>query len=329
MPKEENIVCLGIGSGRISFLEAIKFSPVKNIPSSIQIVRYNSQDISENLEEGLTSYLGAIKGKRSKIRCSLGGQDTVIRFVDMPKMSYSDFKSALKFEVDKYMPFPVEEVYFDGDILAESEQNMKVVIVAAKKNLINKILKVFEENGVVPESLELDNISLINLYTYYFGSEYRNDTVCLLNISEIYSSINIIENNIPVLSRIINIGKDYILKQVGTKGDTSIEESSAARSSISQLSIDTAANLFQDFFHDIRMTLDYYEVQSGKRTQKIILTGMGSDFESLDKIMEKGIGADTEFLKVSDSLNFSSSTEKEDFSKQERFFHICLGSLLR
>ena len=69
------------------------------------------------------------------VNIAFSGPATVIRDINFPKMSAAELKQALKFEVQKHIPFPVAEVNLDGCILKDDlpDNKMLVLLAAVKK----------------------------------------------------------------------------------------------------------------------------------------------------------------------------------------------------
>ena len=107
--KEQKFVGVEIERKSLRILEINRIPPLRNIPQRFQILRFKYVERTEITPEVIKEVISDMKLSGLESRICIGGPQTIIRFVDMPKMSVQEFKSALKFEVDKYVPFPVEE----------------------------------------------------------------------------------------------------------------------------------------------------------------------------------------------------------------------------
>ena len=92
------------------------------------------------------------------------GKGTLIRYIDMPRMSLEDLKSSFDIEADKYFPFAQNQIYTDCFILdaKEKSKNMSVMAAAAKRELIDRRIKLLEELGMPVEFVGLNPIVLAN-----------------------------------------------------------------------------------------------------------------------------------------------------------------------
>jgi type IV pilus assembly protein PilM len=82
----------------------------------------------------------------------------------MPELSEQELSAALKFEMEQYIPMPVDQVKTDWEILARKnisgKKTMDVMIVAAPLALLQKYEKVMEMAGLYPETIETEVVSV-------------------------------------------------------------------------------------------------------------------------------------------------------------------------
>lgn len=329
MPEKQNaVIAVDIGTKFLKVIEAKTSISTRDASPQIQILRFFSQEMKSSGPQSINETLKNLVKNSHKIRICVAGANTVIRFIEMPKMSLEEFKSALRFEIDKYLPFPIEEVYFDGDILREKTDTMDVVIVAMKKVFLDPLISAFKSMGIFPEVIDSDNTSLINLYLFSVKDLPSKGKVSLINIGANSTSINILEDDLPRLSRTINLGIAEFLKEFSQTLNISSEEADSRKIEEAPVNLDSF-RFFSMLFKDIRLTLDFYEVQSGSSVKRIFLSGGGSMIKDLDKVFVRNLNIDTQYLSASDLLNFAKDSDKLKFRQEELEFHSCLGLLVR
>jgi len=71
---------------------------------------------------------------------SVSGQGVVSRYIELPHMNKQELDSSMKFEIEKYVPFPLGEVSADYSVVNQMKDKAKisVLIAAAKNDLIQK-----------------------------------------------------------------------------------------------------------------------------------------------------------------------------------------------
>ena len=152
------------------------------------------------------------------VNISFCGSSTVIRYVNFLRMTKSELRQALKFEAQKHIPFSLEEVYLDAEILKDDlpDNKMLVLIAALKKEFIEQRLKSLEGAGLRPHIVDIDSLALINAFNFNYPKVEvaEHKSICLLNIGSTISNVNIIENATPRLSRDILAGGANFTKKL-------------------------------------------------------------------------------------------------------------------
>ncbi len=128
-PKDKISVGLDIGT------QSIKCVKLK-INNSVELVAF---DLEESQLDPI-EVLKKIKHAQSAdlVNISFCGSATVIRYVNFLRMSKPELKQALKFEAQKHIPFSLDEVNLDAEILIDglAENKMLVLIAALKKDAV-------------------------------------------------------------------------------------------------------------------------------------------------------------------------------------------------
>ncbi|MFH1678506.1 MAG: pilus assembly protein PilM [Candidatus Omnitrophota bacterium] len=250
------------------------------------------------------------------VNLGICGPNVVVRYMAMAKMSENDFRNSLRYEAAQHLPFPVEEVNLDGAILKELPNNqMLVMLVAARKDFINQRLKVFQEAGIDVRILDIDSLALINAFNYNCihkapkedakEKDASSGAVALLNIGASVTNINVLEQGIPHFSRDINVaGRDFV--------SDSFREVSIA-----------------NFVSEISKSFDYYETGSTAVINKIFLSGGGSLSAGLDANLNNLLGIKIEKWDPFGIFKFVPGLDEPNIRKNAAQFGVAVGLALR
>ena len=136
--------------------------------------------------------------RRRPAATSVSGRDVIVKRVRMDRMR----------EAEQHVPFDIDSVSLDFEILdpeAVSPQ-MEVVIVAAKKELVESRMRLLEEGGFEPAVIEIDAFAVQTVFEH--GYEHaRYGTFCLLNIGYEITSLSLVRDARPLLTRDIATGE--------------------------------------------------------------------------------------------------------------------------
>lgn len=81
--------------------------------------------------------------------------------VDMPAMGRADMKKALLFEMEKYLPLPVEEYIFDFLAMPAEKGRVKALVFSVKRDYVNSVLKPVKEAGMDILSIRCRTLSAL------------------------------------------------------------------------------------------------------------------------------------------------------------------------
>jgi type IV pilus assembly protein PilM len=101
----------------------------------------------------------------------------------------------------------MESVELDFQILDPDDDGveMSVLLVAAKRELIESKLRVLTDAGLEPGMVDVDAFALHNAFEINYPDAMRG-IVALVNIGHDVTNINILDDGVPILTRDITVG---------------------------------------------------------------------------------------------------------------------------
>ncbi len=330
LPKAKEKFSIGLDIGT----QSIKCVKLK-INDAIELVSFD-------LEEGQLDPTDVLKKiKRAcdadLVNISFCGSSTVIRYVNFLRMNKTELKQALKFEAQKYIPFSLNEVNLDAEILKNDlpENKMLVMIAAIKKELLQQRLKTLENAGLRPSILDIDSIALINAFNFNYPKidVPENKSICLLNIGASISNVNILDNRIPRLSRDIHsAGANFTKKlmdifELDFKAAEEIkinpdpERANKVKAGVESVLTNLAA--------EIRTSFDYYESQNSSSVVKIFLSGGGSKISGLSEMLTVCLGIPVESWDAFKQIKISDKIDTQKLNSFSGQFNVAVGLALR
>lgn len=329
-PKVKEKFSIGLDIGT----QSIKCVKLK-INDAIELVNFD-------LEEGQldpTDVLKKIKHAQDAdlVNISFCGSSTVIRYVNFLRMNKTELKQALKFEAQKHIPFSLNEVNLDAEILKNDlpENKMLVLIAAIKKELTQQRLKILENAGLRSNILDIDSIALINAFNFNYPKidVPENKSICLLNIGASISNVNILDNRIPRLSRDIHsAGANFTKKLMDIfeldfkaaeelKINPDPERANKVKAGVESVLTNLAA--------EIRTSFDYYESQNSSSVVKIFLSGGGSKISGLSEMLTVCLGIPVESWDAFKQIKISDKIDAQKLNSFSGQFNVAAGLALR
>ena len=184
----------------------------------------NHPDVSSRRNEVMAEMVAKFAEKHElqgvKLCVSIAHRQLLCRFIDMPPVSEKQVDELIPLEVQHQIPFPMEEIVWDHQVLHRREleedeelESLRVIIVAAKKDVIEQHLACFEDVQVKVDVLQSDCLALHTFAVREFLSQENNENeaVMLLDLGTDSSNI-VISSTESAWFRSISMGGDQITK---------------------------------------------------------------------------------------------------------------------
>jgi len=211
--RKKRTVGLDIGSGLIKLvvIEHGKAQP-ELVKVAITPVLADAIVEGEVMDPGIVA--DAIRGlfvtaaiKQKAVVTAVGGRDVIVKKIQMDRMKESDAREVIRWEAEQHVPFDMENVELDFQILDPAGEGlqMSVLLVAAKRELVENKVSLLTDAGLAPEVIDVDAFALHNAFELNYPDEQAG-MVGLLNIGHEVTNINILEDGVPILTRDLAIG---------------------------------------------------------------------------------------------------------------------------
>lgn len=313
----------------------IKIVKLKFIQDVVELTRFGLEPIQPDL----VALLKRMIESQQSVNISVSGAQTVIRYIDFPRMNADELKQALKFEAQKYIPFALNEINLDSYILKEDlpDNKMLVLVAAVKKEFINQRLKLIQEAGLKTNIVDLDSLALINAFNFSYAKEEdadtKNKTIVLLNIGASMSNLNILENGHPVLSRDIYIAGNELIGKIqdATGMDLKSSEELKPESDKEKLNkaVTATESVISDLAKELRISFDFYESQSASSVSKIFLSGGGSKFTGLKNILANLLSIEVEYWEPLRQISIADNIDSQEAKELSAQLAVAVGLALR
>jgi type IV pilus assembly protein PilM len=206
-------VGLDIGSGQIK-LAVISHGSGEPVLSKVALAPLADDAIVEGevmdpgiVADAVRSLLERSDIKSRQVVTAVGGRDVIIKKIPMDRMKEAEAREVIRWEAEQHVPFDMDNVELDFQILDPEGEGlqMTVLLVAAKRELIDHKISLLSEVGIDPTIIDVDSFALHNAFELSYP-EGMTGVVGLVNIGHEMTNINILDEGIPVLTRDLPVG---------------------------------------------------------------------------------------------------------------------------
>src|SRR5215217_3174169 len=144
--------------------------------------------------------------KTKNVVTAVGGRDVIIKRIQTERVKEQQARELMRWEAEQHVP-DVESVELDFQILDDSKSGdeMNVLLVAAKRDLVDAKLRILEDAGVTPSVVDVDAFALHNAFEVNYP-EAMKGFVGLVNVGNEVTNVNVMDNGVPVLTRDLPLG---------------------------------------------------------------------------------------------------------------------------
>jgi len=118
------------------------------------------------LTESLRDFFKS-EGLPKRVRLGIANQQIVVRHLEIPKIDdEKERAAAVQFQAAEAIAMPLEEVVLDHEVVGETVNpegatRLRVVVVAARESMIQRIVEAVRGAGLKPEGIDLNAFALV------------------------------------------------------------------------------------------------------------------------------------------------------------------------
>jgi type IV pilus assembly protein PilM len=264
---------------------------------------------STAIVQAVQELIGELKLKGREVAIGVSGHSVIIKKISMPRMSQDELEEAIQWEAEQHIPFDIKDVNIDTQILRpdtnDASGQMDVLLVAAKKDMINDYSQVITEAGLTPLVVDVDAFAVQNC----FDSNYdvpSSETVVLINAGAAVVNINILANGVTTFTRDVTIGGNQFTEEIQKQLSVSYEEAEALKVGGGRADADAVVpqdvervmtQVAEQVAGEIQRSLDFYAgTAADSNFTKVYLSGGTAKVPALFKTIESRVGVPVEIL---------------------------------
>lgn len=307
--KKKKVIGLDIGSSQTKMVE---LSTGKNR----KLVNYGlSKVLPDAIVEGeiidreavLDSIRSLIENKgftTKDVVIGLAGRDVIIKRITMDRMSEADTREQIKWEAEQYVPFDINEVSLDFDIVNPNfgENQQEVILVAAKNELISNLSALLKELNLNPIIVDTTAFAIQNVFEYNY-TPAADEIICLIHIGAGMTVINVIKGGSSLSARDVYYGVNAFISKLQKEVGFNYEDATNAVKGTIPVgaSQDSVQGVFESFVSDlgtqIERSLQFLSSVTGEeKVGRMYLSGGGSLIPNLLEYLKRRLGIPIELI---------------------------------
>jgi type IV pilus assembly protein PilM len=326
LSKKTPLVAIDMGSHSIKL---VQLAQLKN--GSFELVSLGMMPLEQGsivegaikdpsqVAEALANLVKAEKIQSNFVVASVSGEAVFVKKIKVPEMSEEELSKKITEEAEQYIPFDINDVALDYQILDKvngnanepegedkkpSDENGKdqdssmveVLLVAVQRDVIDERTDVFLEAGLKPAIIDLDVFALMNAARLNKDLTAMGATA-LIDLGDSFTHVNILQKGSIGYTRDIPIGGGYCSTMLMSKFQVPFSQTHRMKGGYLPDGVDNNEVLalivqgYKKVFDEIQKSFEYFTTLSNTPVERILLSGGGCLINGIDGFM-------ADFLKV-------------------------------
>jgi len=267
-------------------------------------------ELAATLSTLMTFY--EFQGKR--VAASISGQAVTVKQLVVEEMPKQELGEVLKWELDKFIAYPLDKAGFDYQVLAteknsdSGKEKYKCVVAIAPSEILDPLLATLKKAKLEPFYFEADSFSELRLANFSTAKtgELENSVLIFINIGTSNTLVEITDGESILLTRIIPMGLDFLKEEIIENMEATPEE--AENAVLNLINLEKAAvfademgrkttevikTKLEELMLEIKRSISFYNSRfedNGEKQTFLIFSGGGAAIKGMVPYMEAGLG---------------------------------------
>ncbi len=330
--KKNHLVGLDIGSHSIKLVE-IEDTKKGKVLQNFGIIGLPQEAIVEGTIKEIEIVSSAIKTlyknlkvKNKNVVTSISGYSVIVKKISIPKRDEAELETSIQDEAEQYIPFDINDVNLDYEILTplpaaddrggdESGKGdkgiMDVMLVAAKKDIVEDYVSLLHLTGLNPAILDVDAFALQNAFELSTGN--ISGCYAIVNVGAEELGINAIKDGISIFTRDSSYGGYQINEAIMSKFDTTYDDAEKMKlgggkleSKERRMLEEVFTSVISGWVNEIKRALDFLATTyPDQAIEKIYISGGSCRIPGFQKYLEMETDISVEELNPFANLQIS------------------------
>ena len=272
-----------------------------------------------------------------EIIISVPSQNSFARFVKLPPVEPKRIPEIVKFEAVQQIPFDINDVQWDWQLMTEADSpEKKVGIFAIKNEVVNSALEHFSRENLTVSSVQMSPMALYNyvLYDYADSVNSDNQAVVILNIGAENTDLVVCTKS-TVWQRCILIGGNAFTRAIADAFKLNFEKAeklkrTAPVSKYARQILQAMKPVFTDLVSEVQRSMGFYNTSNpNTKFTKVIALGGGTKLRGLLKYLQQTLQIPVERPDTFKKLAIGSGVSAAKFHENVCDFGVVYGLALQ
>lgn len=263
---------------------------------------------------------------------AIPGTSTFTATIDLPPMSNQELEKSIKYQAEQNLPVKLDDVRYDYQVIKEDPQTkeLKIMLIAATKAKVNQYTELLNAAKLNVLAIETSAVAMSRSLMVP-----DSPNIIILDIGATTSEIAVLENGILVQTRSFPLAGYAITRAISQQLglDMSQAEQFKQRFGLSQDKLEAqvykaSEPIIRNILDEAIRSIKFYEDQSSKKIQRVVLTGGTSRLPLLLEFIRSYMNVEVMYGNPWSNVSYASKLN-ESITKTAPEFATAVGLAMR
>ncbi len=344
--KKQPVIGLDISSTAVKLLELSQTGARYRVESyAVEPLPHNSV-IEKNISD-VEAVGEAIKravkrsGSRNKFAAAaVAGSAVITKVISMPSsLNEDEMDQQIQIEADQYIPYPLEEVNLDFEVIGPSgndPERVDVLLAASRSENVDVRMAAIEIAGLKPRIIDVEAYAMENAFSLQLSQLPDNgvdQTIAVLDVGATMTTLNVIHDQTTIYTREQVFGGKQLTEEIQRRYGLSYEEAGMAKrqGGLPDNYIPEVLEPFKEAMaQQVSRSLQFFFSSSSHNTvDQIVLAGGSAMLPGVDEMIANKLSVNTTVANPFVDMTIASRVKAQSLSNDAPALMIACGLAMR
>ena len=348
MADSRSIIALNIGSQRLTMAQLESTSK-----GGLVLQKYESTSILADpaaemtrlpqIRVAINELVNKLGVSKDRVNYAISGQSVFTRFVKLPALEDDNIEQLVTFEAQQHVPFPINEVIWDWQLLNSAGGQQEVVLVAIKSDALDDLNDCVADAELITNEVDASPMALANAFKYNYGE--LEEPSLLIDIGARTSNLVYMDGS-KIFTRTIAIGGSTITSAIAKEYQVPFIEAESQKCSNGLVSLDTRHTSGLDELSaalgtcirtalnrmpaEIARTTNFFRSQhEGSAPKRVFLAGGGANLPKISDFFQEKLRVPVEYFNPLQRVSVGKGVDVDKVSVEAHMLGEVVGLGLR
>lgn len=344
--KQPVVLGLDISSTAIKLLELgqsgdrmrVESYAVEPLPAN-SVIEKNIADV-EAVGEAIKRAVKRSASRTKLAAVAVAGSAVITKIIAMPaSLTEDDMEQQIELEADQYIPYPLEEVNLDFEVIGPSEndpERIDVLLAASRSENVDIRIAAIELAGLKAKIVDVEAYAMENAFSLLIPQlpeQGIDQTIAVIDIGATMTTLNVMHDRKTIYTREQVFGGKQLTEEIQRRYGLSYEEAGMAKrqGGLPDNYVPEVLEPFKDAMtQQVSRSLQFFYGSSQyNNVDHIVLAGGSAMIPGIDEMIANKLGVHTSVANPFTNMTLASRVKAQSLSNDAPALMIAAGLAMR